>query len=111
VRGHAYGAGLQLALACDFRIFAEGTKAGLPEMRYGLLPDMGATVRLPRIIGEGRAWELILLGEVIDAAWHNSPEESFGLALAEQIRCLQSVDFREARQAMAEGRAPHWQGR
>jgi hypothetical protein len=46
----------------------------------------------------------------IDAAWHNSPEESFGLVLAEQIRCLQSEDFREARQAMAEGRAPHWQG-
>jgi len=52
VRGHAYGAGLQLALACDFRIFAEGTKVGLTETRYGLLPDMGATVRLPRIIGE-----------------------------------------------------------
>lgn len=157
VRGHAYGAGLQLALACDFRIFAEGTRAGLPEMRYGLLPDMGATVRLPRIIGEGRARELILLGEVIDAAealriglanrvvasqdldaaaaelagrlaaqpplavrgarraidvaWYRPPGESFELALAEQIRCLQSEDFREARQAMAEGRTPHWQGR
>ena len=51
VRGHAYGAGLQLALACDFRIFAEGTKVGLLETRYGIMPDMGATVRLPRIIG------------------------------------------------------------
>lgn len=68
VRGHAYGAGLQLALACDFRIFAEGTKVGLLEMRFGLLPDMGATVRLPRIIGESRARELILLGELIDAS-------------------------------------------
>jgi enoyl-CoA hydratase len=44
LRGHAYGAGLQLALACDFRILAEGTKVGLLENRYGLLPDMGATV-------------------------------------------------------------------
>lgn len=68
VRGHAVGAGLQLALACDFRIFAEGTEVGLTETRYGLLPDMGATVRLPRIVGESRARELILLGEMIDAA-------------------------------------------
>lgn len=48
VRGHAYGAGLQLALACDFRIFSESARVGLLEPRYGLLPDMGATVRLPR---------------------------------------------------------------
>jgi len=79
VRGHAYGAGLQLALACDFRIFAEGTKVGLTETRYGLLPDMGATVRLPRIIGESRARELILLGNVIDAA------EALRIGLANQL--------------------------
>jgi len=68
VRGHAYGAGLQLALACDFRIFAQDARVGLTETRYGLLPDMGATFRLPRIVGESRARELILLGEIIDAA-------------------------------------------
>jgi enoyl-CoA hydratase/carnithine racemase len=79
VRGHAYGAGLQLALACDFRVFAEGTKVGLPETRYGLLPDMGATVRLPRIIGEGRARELILLGETVDA------EHALRIGLANQV--------------------------
>jgi enoyl-CoA hydratase/carnithine racemase len=79
VRGHAYGAGLQLALACDFRVFAEGTKVGLPETRYGLLPDMGATVRLPRIIGEGRARELILLGETVDA------EQALRIGLANQV--------------------------
>jgi len=157
VRGHAYGAGLQLALACDFRIFAEGTKVGLLETRYGLMPDMGATVRLPRIVGESRARELILLGDVIDAAealriglanrvvagkdldaaaaglagrlaaqpplavrgarraidaaWHRGAGESLRLALEEQIRCLQSEDFTEARQAMAEGRSPQWRGR
>jgi enoyl-CoA hydratase/carnithine racemase len=156
VHGHAYGAGLQLALACDFRIFAEGTKVGLLETRYGLLPDMGATVRLPRIVGESRARELILLGDIIDAdealriglanrvvpghdlevavarfadrlatqpplavrgarraidaAWYRSPEESFRLALEEQMRCLRSDDFAEARQAMAEGRTPQWRG-
>lgn len=157
VRGHAYGAGLQLALACDFRIFAEGTKVGLTETRYGLLPDMGATVRLPRIVGESRAREMILLGDVIDAAealqiglassvvagadldtaaaelaarlaaqppiavrgarraidaaWHRGPEECLRVALEEQIRCLESADFAEGRQAMAEGRSPQWQGR
>ena len=79
VRGHAYGAGLQLALACDFRIFAEGTRVGLIETRYGLLPDMGATVRLPRIVGESRARELILLGEVIDAG------EALRIGLANRV--------------------------
>jgi enoyl-CoA hydratase len=157
VRGHAYGAGLQLALACDFRIFAEGAQVGLLETRYGLLPDMGATVRLPRIVGESRARELILLGDIIDAdealriglanrvvpgddleaaaaqfaarlaaqpplavrgarraidaAWYRDPQESFRLALEEQLRCLRSEDFAEARQAMAEGRTPQWRGR
>jgi enoyl-CoA hydratase/carnithine racemase len=67
VHGHAYGAGLQLALSCDFRIFARSAKVGLIETRYGILPDMGATVRLPRIVGDARARELILLGEIIDA--------------------------------------------
>ena len=79
VRGHAYGAGLQLALSCDFRIFAEGTKVGLIETRYGILPDMGATVRLPRIVGESRARELILLGEVIDA------DEALRIGLANRV--------------------------
>jgi enoyl-CoA hydratase/carnithine racemase len=79
VRGHAYGAGLQLALACDFRIFARGTKVGLVETRYGILPDMGATVRLPRIVGESRARELILLGEIIDAS------EAFRIGLANRV--------------------------
>lgn len=79
VRGHAYGAGLQLALACDFRIFALGATVGLFETRYGILPDMGATVRLPRIVGEGRARELILLGEAIDAT------ESLRIGLANRV--------------------------
>jgi len=90
VRGHAYGAGLQLALACDFRIFAEGTKVGLTETRYGLLPDMGATVRLPRIVGESRARELILLGDVIDAA-HHLREGSRGRAARRRPPNLRSI--------------------
>lgn len=79
VGGHALGAGLQLALVCDFRVFAEGAKVGLVEDRYGLLPDMGATVRLPRIVGESRARELILLGDVIDA------DEALRIGLANRV--------------------------
>jgi enoyl-CoA hydratase len=79
VNGHAYGAGLQLALACDFRVFAESARVGLTETRYGILPDMGATVRLPRIVGESRARELILLGDVIDAS------EALRIGLANRV--------------------------
>jgi enoyl-CoA hydratase/carnithine racemase len=70
---------LQLALACDFRIFSQNAAVGLVETRYGILPDMGATVRLPRIVGESRARELILLGEVIDAA------EALRIGLANRV--------------------------
>jgi enoyl-CoA hydratase/carnithine racemase len=157
VQGHAYGAGLQLAIACDFRVFGHGAKVGLTETRYGILPDMGATVRLPRIVGESRARELILLGEVIDAtealriglanrivddaevlsaatelaqrlaaqpplavqgarraidaAWFRDPDDSLGVAVEAQIRCLESEDFKEASQAIAQGRTPEWIGR
>jgi enoyl-CoA hydratase/carnithine racemase len=79
VRGHAYGAGMQLALACDFRILGRGAQLGLIETRYGLLPDMGATVRLPRIVGESRARELILLGEIVDSA------EALRIGLASRV--------------------------
>src|SRR5438105_1249104 len=79
IQGHAYGAGLQLALACDFRIFARTARVGLLETRYGIMPDMGATVRLPRIVGESRARELILLGDVIDAT------EALRIGLANRV--------------------------
>jgi enoyl-CoA hydratase/carnithine racemase len=94
VRGHAYGAGLQLALACDFRVFAEGAKVGLLETRYGLLPDMGATIRLPRIVGESRARELILLGDIIDAA------EALRIGLANRV--VADADLENAAAGLAE---------
>lgn len=59
VQGYAFGAGLQLALAADVRISAEGAEWSVFEVTYGLVPDLGATQRLPRLCGVGRAKELI----------------------------------------------------
>jgi enoyl-CoA hydratase/carnithine racemase len=67
ISGYALGGGLELALCCDFRIAAENAVFGLPEINLGLIPGGGGTQRLPRLIGEGRAMEMILLGKNIDA--------------------------------------------
>ena len=67
MRGHALGAGLQLALACDLRVASEGTRLGLLEARYGLMPDLTGTQILPRIVGPAKAKELIFTAAVIDA--------------------------------------------
>lgn len=67
VRGYALGAGLQLALACDLRVFARGAQVGLLEHKYGILPDLGGTQRLPRVVGASKAKELIWTAARIDA--------------------------------------------
>ncbi|MGP3668183.1 MAG: enoyl-CoA hydratase/isomerase family protein [Candidatus Bathyarchaeota archaeon] len=67
LHGVALGAGLELALACDMRIASKNTKLGLPEVSFGLIPDMGGAQRLPRIVGLGKAKELVLTGQLIDA--------------------------------------------
>jgi enoyl-CoA hydratase/carnithine racemase len=67
LHGHCLGLGMELALACDIRIAAEGTQMGLPETRIGLIPDVGGTTRLTRLVGPARAKELILTGKTIDA--------------------------------------------
>lgn len=68
VNGFALGGGLELALACHVRIASAKARFGLPEVKLGIIPGYGGTVRLPRIVGRGRALELILTGEMIDAA-------------------------------------------
>ena len=68
LHGFTLGLGLELALACDLRIAAEGTQLALPEARLGLIPDVGGTSRLTRLVGPGRAKELIFTGRVVDAA-------------------------------------------
>ncbi|MBK8987588.1 MAG: enoyl-CoA hydratase/isomerase family protein [Chloroflexi bacterium] len=68
LHGFCLGMALELALACDIRIAAEGTKLGLPESRLGMIPDVGGTTRLTRLVGPARAKELIFTGRHIDAA-------------------------------------------
>ena len=68
MNGSAYGGGLELALSSDFRILVEGAEVGLTEVKLGIMPGAGGTQQLPRLIGEARAKELILLGRRISAA-------------------------------------------
>ena len=68
VNGFALGGGCELALACHVRIAADTARFGQPEVGLGLIPGAGGTQRLPRLVGQGRALDLILTGEVVDAA-------------------------------------------
>jgi methylglutaconyl-CoA hydratase len=65
MNGSAYGGGLELALACDFRVCVEGAELGLTEVKLGIMPGAGGTQRLPRLIGVAAAKEMILLGRRI----------------------------------------------
>lgn len=92
LHGYCLGLALELALACDLRVAAEGTLLGLPETRLGIIPDVGGTTRLTRLVGPGRAKELIFTGRQIDAiqaaGWglvnHVVPPEQL-LAKGEQL--------------------------
>ena len=67
INGYAFGGGLELALACTFRIAVATAKMGLPEIKLGLIPGYGGTQRLPRAVGEARALEMILSGRAVEA--------------------------------------------
>jgi len=66
LHGYCLGLGFELALACDFRIAAEGTNIGLPETKIGIIPDVGGTTRLTRLVGVARAKEIIMTGKFVD---------------------------------------------
>jgi enoyl-CoA hydratase len=67
INGYCLGGGCELALACDLRIGADSAKLGQPEVRLGIIPGGGATQRLPRLVGYGKALQLVLTGEIVDA--------------------------------------------
>ncbi|MDX1374639.1 MAG: enoyl-CoA hydratase/isomerase family protein, partial [Burkholderiales bacterium] len=67
VNGYAFGGGLELALACTFRLATPSAKMGLPEIKLGAIPGYGGTQRLPRVVGEARALEMIMTGRTVAA--------------------------------------------
>jgi enoyl-CoA hydratase len=67
VNGFALGGGLEIALACHLRVASETARFGLPEVKLGIIPGYGGTIRLARLVGRGLALEMILTGEMIDA--------------------------------------------
>ncbi len=114
VNGVALGGGLELALACDLRIAAEGAEVALPEVGLGIIPGAGGTQRLPRVIGVARAKELILtarrvsahealamglVGQVVPAA----DLAAAALALAERVSRNAPISLRQAKRAIDRG--------
>ena len=79
LRGYAFGVGLELALACDFRLAAEDVELALPEVKLGMIPGSGGTQRLARLIGLGRAKDVIMRGRRIGA------EEALALGLVTRV--------------------------
>ena len=67
INGYAFGGGLELALACNFRLAVKTARLGLPEIKLGVIPGYGGTQRLPRLIGEARALEIVMTGRTVFA--------------------------------------------
>jgi enoyl-CoA hydratase/carnithine racemase len=79
INGLALGGGLEVAMTCDIRIVAANAQLGQPEIKLGLFPGAGGTQRLPRLIGESRAKELMYIGDPI------GPEEAYRIGLANRV--------------------------
>ena len=94
LHGPVYGAGVGIALACDLRIAAESTKFSVAFIKIGLMPDAGVTFFLPRVVGLGRAMEMSMLGDVVDA------EEALRIGLVNKVAADDSLA--EEAQAFAE---------
>ena len=79
INGFALGGGCELAMACHLRLASDAAKFGQPEVKLGIVPGYGATQRLPRLVGKGRALQLLLTGEMIDAP------EAFRIGLVNRV--------------------------
>lgn len=86
VNGFALGGGLELAMACHFRVASHNARMGLPEVSLGVIPGYGGTQRLPQLIGKGRALEMILTGSMIEA------ERALELGLVNHVTGLEELD-------------------
>jgi 2-oxoglutaroyl-CoA hydrolase len=91
LRGYALGVGLELALACDFRIAADDVELGLPEVKLGMIPGSGGTQRLARLIGLGRAKDMVMRGRLIGAA------EALAVGLVTEVVPAAELDAAVAR--------------
>jgi len=85
VNGFALGGGCELAMACDIRIASENARFGQPEVNLGVIPGFGGTLRLARLVGKGRAKELIFTGDMINA------EEAYRIGLANKVVALDEL--------------------
>ena len=79
LNGYALGGGCELAMACDVRIASENTKLGLPETGLSIIPAAGGTQRLARLVGKGRAIEMILTGRIVEA------DEAYNIGLVSHV--------------------------
>lgn len=79
INGFATGTGLELVMACTIRVASENARFGQPEINLGIMPGNGGTQRLPRLVGEGRAMEMILTGDLIDA------QKAYGIGLVNRV--------------------------
>ena len=114
LNGAALGGGLELALACDLRVAAEGIELGLPEVGLGIIPGGGGTARLPRLVGLGRAKELVLTGRRVGTAealamglvTQVAPAaglQQAGLVLADRLARNAPISLRQAKRALDGG--------
>jgi enoyl-CoA hydratase/carnithine racemase len=94
IHGACIGGALEVALGCDLRVMAEGSQVGLPEVRFGLIPDVGGSSRLPAVVGVGRAKELIMTGRLIGA------EEAERIGLANRVAPADELE--QATQALVD---------
>lgn len=85
INGVALGGGLELAMSCDIRVMSENAKVGLPEATLGVLPGAGGTQRLSRLVGKGRAVEMILTSRILTA------EQALNYGLATEVHPLDSL--------------------
>jgi len=98
IKGDALGEGLELALSCDIRVASEGARFCFPHTGYGMIPGAGGTQRLPRLVGKGKALEMILTAEPIDA------QEAFRTGLVNKV--VPSQRLLQEAEEMAKGIIP-----